>query len=96
MSDDIPTGERVDERTGLWYAGCDTNAQFHLEGASTPEIPLSDGKVYIVQCCIAAEIEKTVGPFGDKETAEIVAKVLRDHFHNGGDRHVRIEKRVVL
>ena len=57
---------------------------------------MSNGSVYLVQCCFAAEIEKTVGPFGHKETAEIVAKVLRDHFHNGGDRHVRIEKRVVL
>ena len=53
-------------------------------------------KVHLVQCCFAADIEKTIGPFGHETTAEIVADVLREHFHNGGDRHVRVESRVVV
>ena len=57
---------------------------------------MSDNAVYIVQCCIAADIEQTIGPFGHETTAGIVADVLREHFHNGGDRHVRVESRVVV
>jgi len=57
---------------------------------------MSDAAVYIVQCCFASHIEKTIGPFGNQTTAEIVADVVSEHFHSDGDRHVYVEKREIV
>jgi len=57
---------------------------------------MSDADVYLVQCCHAADIQKTIGPFGNETTANIVADVIADHFHNGGDLHVQVEPRTVV
>ena len=59
MSDDLPNGERFDDETGLWYAGCETSIQFNIEDASTPEIPLGD-KVASFARKEAARIELAV------------------------------------
>ena len=57
---------------------------------------MSDNAVYIVQCCVEVDIQKTIGPFGNQTTAEIVKDVVSEHFHNGGDRHVYVEKREIV
>ena len=52
-------------------------------------------KVHLVQCCFGAEIEKTVGPYADKEDAKAVANAIEEHFYSGGDQHIHIDTRVV-
>ena len=51
--------------------------------------------VHLVQCCFAADIQHTVGPYADEETANAVAKAIEQHFWTGGDQYVQVEKRVV-
>jgi len=52
-------------------------------------------KVHLVQCCFAADIQHTVGPYESEETAKAVANAIEAHFWYGGDQHVRVESRVV-
>lgn len=52
-------------------------------------------EVHIVNCCIAADIQKVLGPYNDEEEAKLVANTVEEHFWNGGDRHVEIVSRVV-
>ena len=51
--------------------------------------------VHLVQCCFGADIQHTVGPYDDEETAKAVANAIEQHFWTGGDQHVRVESRVV-
>jgi len=53
-------------------------------------------KIYIVQCCFAENIEKTVGPYGDESVAYYVADAIGKHFYNGGDQHTRVVERMVI
>jgi len=52
-------------------------------------------KVHLVQCCFAADIQHTVGPYENVETAKAVANAIEEHFWTGGDQHVQVESRVV-
>lgn len=52
--------------------------------------------VYLIQCCIATDIQKVVGPYESEQTANHVAEAIERHFHNGGDRHVQVEERELI
>jgi len=52
--------------------------------------------VYLVQCCHAATVEKTLGPIQQEFIAEIIAGVIERHFYNGGDQYCRVEERTVI
>ena len=51
--------------------------------------------VHLVQCCFAADIQHTVGPYENEEKAKAVANAIEAHFWTGGDQYVQVEKRVV-
>ena len=52
-------------------------------------------KVHLVFCCLAEDVKKVMGPFDNEEEAKLVANEVEEHFWNGGDRHIKVESRVV-
>jgi len=56
---------------------------------------MSDERVYTVECCVAADIVHIAGVYTDEADAEKVRDAVSEGFHNGGDRHVQINERVV-